>query len=368
MLKQIVTFLVAAAVLLTVTPVISAATFRDVRPDHSLYTEIEYLSSKGVINGYPDGTFKPNELMVKKHIAKMLVTALDLQKTNMKPLPYKDVPRSHIYYEDIAAAYTAGIFGHADYFKPDSTISRAFMAKLIAASFDLKSIAEYAVTYVDVPTSDPFYRPIQLVAMNDIARGYEIANGYGAKTYAFAPTNLLTRAHFSAFLARAMSLTTGNYAPDTNYTYFYDTMYEETFRMEMAAQDDRTTTWNVYNDVTNELHAQHYYTENANYWSEAISNEVIHTYVRKPFTIGFKYYAYLEDYDVHQYRYIVETKETYNIDEQVYRDVVVVRDVYWNETMETYSDHVLYIAKFHGVIAYEQNGDIHRWLVERIAN
>lgn len=79
-------------------------------------------------------------------------------------------------------------------------------------------------------------------------------------------------------------------------------------------------------------------------------------------------YAYLEDYDVHQYRYIVETKETYNIDEQVYRDVVVVRDVYWNETMETYSDHVLYIAKFHGVIAYEQNGDIHRWLVERIAN
>ncbi|OCS84580.1 S-layer homology domain-containing protein [Caryophanon tenue] len=214
-MKNIVVGFLTIIIILSI-PIQSLANFKDVPSSHSLAIEINNLVDKGIINGYPDNTFRGNELISKKHIAKMLVHALDLPMTNLKNPNYKDVPVTHPYYIEIAAAYTAGIFSDATYFKPDSNISRAFMAKILAKSFSLNSISENGITYVDVAKNSSFHRDIQLVTMNNIAKGF-VENG----KHVFKPNQLLTRAHFSAFLARALSLKNGKYYPESNQAYYY---------------------------------------------------------------------------------------------------------------------------------------------------
>lgn len=359
---------VAGAVLLCVSMKAEAAVFSDVPESHSLALEIEYLAGAGVISGYTDGTFKPNAPIAKKHIAKMLTHALLLPTTDLKPLPYKDVPMTHPYYKEIAAVYTAGIFSDAENFRPELSISRAFMAKIISTSFELKSIAQNAMTYVDVPTTSEFYRPIQLVTMNNIAQGYELTNGYGPTTFAFAPSNLLTRAHFSAFLARAMSLSAGDYTPDTRYTYTFEHADGLITRMEFdetqQIEGGIGTFWNMYEENRDGYERWYMYFTRADIWSYA-EPEISNFYVTYPFTVGYKRGNSLDYMYYNHRRDILETKATYRIGDITFYDVVVVRDRYWDEALVTMTEETTYIAKHYGVVAKEVNGEFVTWLVRR---
>lgn len=370
MLKKMTAFAAATVLALSLATTTNAAQFKDVPATHSLNIEIEYLAGKGIISGYSDGTFKPNAPIAKKHVAKMLVSALDLPTTNLKPLPYKDVPTTHPYYKEIAAAYTAGIFGNATHFKPESSISRAFMAKMLATSFNLKSIADNAVTYKDVPATDEFYRPIQLVTMNNIARGYEHANGW-QPTYTFEPNKLLTRAHFSAFLARAMSLRAGDYTPDTRYNYFYENSVDERrtvlkFDKDYSMGNYLKTSWNLYDAITNKHYENSIYSIADGSWSEGIPESSSGTFVDYPFTIGLKY-DYLDDEFLRERQEVIDTDATYKIGGKDYEHVVIVRQMYKDYTQDTptLTTRHIYIAKHYGIIAYESDGYYYHWLSER---
>lgn len=368
---------IAAALTLTVATTASAAKFTDVPETHSLNIEIEYLAKEGIISGYSDGTFKPNAPIAKKHIAKMLVGALELPTTNLKPLPYSDVPTTHAYYKEIAAAYTAGIFGDAENFRPESSISRAFMAKMIAKSFNLKSIAANAVTYKDVPTTNEFYSPIQLVTMNNVARGYAGETNNGETTYTFEPNRLLTRAHFSAFLARAMSLTTGDYTPDTRYTYFFEE-YGDGVRtyLELVKNDSADgniqTTWNLVDAVTSEQYETTQYTTANGKWSEGIPDTDIGTFIDYPFTIGLKYDD-LNNGAIQGKQEVIETKATFPLFGQTFENVIVVRDTFMGYDETDYGHfeesgfitRYIYIAKGYGIIAYGRDDYFYQWLSGR---
>ena len=53
-----------------------AATFPDVPEDASYAQAVQELSALDVISGYDDGTFKPDELVTRAQMAKMIVDAL----------------------------------------------------------------------------------------------------------------------------------------------------------------------------------------------------------------------------------------------------------------------------------------------------
>ncbi|MEE1132042.1 MAG: S-layer homology domain-containing protein [Caryophanon sp.] len=367
MFKKMTAFAAATVLALSLATTTNAAQFKDVPATHSLNIEIEYLAGKGIISGYSDGTFKPNAPIAKKHVAKMLVSALNLPTTNLKPLPYKDVPTTHPYYKEIAAAYTAGIFGNATHFKPESSISRAFMAKMIATSFNLKSIADNAMTYKDVPATDEFYRPIQLVTMNNIARGYEQTSDYAESTYTFKPNQLLTRAHFSAFLARAMSLRAGDYTPDTRYNYFYENSVDERrtvlkFDRDYSMGTGINTSWNLYDALTNKHYENSLYSIADGRWIEGIVASDVGIFIDYPFTIGLKY-DYLDDEVAQDKQEILETNATYKIGGKDYENVVIVRDTYKDD--DGLAVRHIYIAKHYGIIAYESDGIYYHWLSER---
>jgi hypothetical protein len=46
--------------------------FKDVPETHWAYEAIEELSEMGIINGYEDGTFKPDEAVTRAELATML--------------------------------------------------------------------------------------------------------------------------------------------------------------------------------------------------------------------------------------------------------------------------------------------------------
>lgn len=341
----------------------SAAQFSDVPDSHSLSIEIDYLAHKKMINGYPDGRFQPNAPVAKKHIAKMLVDALDLPTTNLNNPGYQDVPITHPYYKDIAAAYKAGIFSKATYFKPESSISRAFMAKILAYSFNLKSIAKNAVTYRDVATTSEFYRPIQLVTMNNVAQGYHEATQVN-----FKPTQLLTRAHFAAFLARALSLQAGNYTANTNYKYYYE---DDTTRNRMQyvstkiVNGDVETWWNVFEEGSTQPAMPFVYINSLHWWlGDFVAGDVM-TNTKKPFTIGLKYDDLASASELNPYaskQRILATDATVTIAQNSYSDVVIIED-----TISMLGQVVTYIAKDIGVIAYgDTAGNFYYWLDERI--
>ena len=349
-----------------------AAKFKDVSDSHSLQIEIEYLAQQGIINGYSDGTFKPNAPIAKKHIAAMLVKTLKLSTTNIQDPGYVDVPKSHPYYKEIAAAYTAGIFGKATHFKPDSSISRAFMAKILAHSFQLKSIAQNAVTYADVKTTNEFYRPVQLVTMNNVAQGYTDEN----HTQYFKPNDLLTRAHFSAFLARAMSLRDGDYTPNTAYTTFYDTIDGEQYRQQFDYQEvdgaSTYTYWNLYDVRKNTRVEQSVYVKGGPYWIEGVANSDLATLVPYPFTIGTKYNTLSDPYSMQERQRVLSTNEEVRLAGIRYTNVVVIETA-WpeytsNGKLAKINTSTMYIAKDHGIIGVKDSrGYWVSWISKREA-
>ncbi|MGM0411414.1 MAG: S-layer homology domain-containing protein, partial [Bacillota bacterium] len=55
----------------------SAAVFTDVEEDHWAYEAVNQLVAAGVIEGYPDGTFKGDENMSRFEVAQAVNRALE---------------------------------------------------------------------------------------------------------------------------------------------------------------------------------------------------------------------------------------------------------------------------------------------------
>lgn len=69
--------------------------FNDIK-NHWAKDTIEKWKDKGVISGYPDGTFKPDNPVTRAELAKILTLAFDLQERS--PLGYEDVKSENWYY------------------------------------------------------------------------------------------------------------------------------------------------------------------------------------------------------------------------------------------------------------------------------
>ena len=51
--------------------------FKDVSENHWAYMAIKELSDKGIINGYPDGTFKPDKPITRAEVCSIISSILE---------------------------------------------------------------------------------------------------------------------------------------------------------------------------------------------------------------------------------------------------------------------------------------------------
>ena len=110
--------------------------FKDIDKNFWAYEAITSLVEKGVISGYLDNTFKPNNDITREEFITILVKYLKLD-TNAD-CNFVDVSKSRWSYSYIAAAYNAGIVtgNEMNMFNPDDKITRQDMAVVVARALN----------------------------------------------------------------------------------------------------------------------------------------------------------------------------------------------------------------------------------------
>lgn len=98
--------------------------FSDMADDHWAMNAVCNLVEKGVLSGYPDGSFKPESNITRSEFVKMIATAFNI--TGVSELPFEDVESSAWYADYLKAAYKNGIISgvSSSHFMPDSYITR----------------------------------------------------------------------------------------------------------------------------------------------------------------------------------------------------------------------------------------------------
>lgn len=111
---------------------------------HWAKKDISTLAEKGIITGYPDGTFRPNAKISRAEMAKMLTRAVkldgDFDGTQFGWWPsFDDVPENHWAYNSVEIANRLGILPPVieTRFQPDRAANRAETAAMIRAARDL---------------------------------------------------------------------------------------------------------------------------------------------------------------------------------------------------------------------------------------
>lgn len=190
-------FLIVSILILMISPVLSvqANSFSDVSIHHSNKKEIDYLVNKQIIKGYEDGKFRPERSVTNRQAAVMVARALQLN-LNGRPNPhFSDVFSTSSGFKEIAALVDEGILPKENSFFPDRFITREEIARLLVNAFQLKG--EHHTIFNDVPKNYWAFSYINKLAANQVTTGYEDGS--------FAPKKTVSRAHFSAFLARTLS-------------------------------------------------------------------------------------------------------------------------------------------------------------------
>lgn len=124
-------FLTILALIIFATPVFAdGSIYTDIKKG-SEYSEILYeLHQKGVMIGYPDGTFKPNQYAKRKEYSETVVKALGLDKKMVvSGVEFYDLPLQNPYYDamQIALYYDfIRVSDNAKYIFPNGTIIRKY--------------------------------------------------------------------------------------------------------------------------------------------------------------------------------------------------------------------------------------------------
>ena len=128
---------------------------------------VGYAVQKGIVSGYPDGTFKPNQAISRAEFAAIAARFTDM--TGDQPSVFSDLDPNHWSYQAICQVAAKGwLSGYPDgSFKPNQPITRAEVAaisnRMLNRTPDLDRLKAYTADlpqYNDVAPGDWFYGAI----------------------------------------------------------------------------------------------------------------------------------------------------------------------------------------------------------------
>lgn len=161
----------------------SMGSFLDVPVNYAFRTYIEDLFSKGVINGYSDGIFKPADNVTRGAMSKFIKNGFGFE-TNTSCGDFTDVNSNNIFYPYITTLKCEGVIsGFPDgSFRPEDFIDRGAATKFIINGVRKKVGNENFLSknqddvFPDVTRDNVFYEYIMAAYSNGIISGYP--NGF----------------------------------------------------------------------------------------------------------------------------------------------------------------------------------------------
>lgn len=121
--------------------------FNDVPPSKHFAEAVYDLAERNIIGGYPDGTFKPGNSITRGQAAAIIAKLIKLDTEDVEDPGFKDVTKENGYYKAIAAMAEKGIIsGYGDgRFGPNDPIKRGQMASILVKAFDLPRYGFYDI-------------------------------------------------------------------------------------------------------------------------------------------------------------------------------------------------------------------------------
>lgn len=140
--------------------------FPDVSTSHWAFAQIKELSQKGVIVGYPDGSFKPDSNVTRAEFASMAIWALGQQHTTVaQPVHFTDITPSFWAYDMIQRALYFDLISCPEQgkpFRPDDAVSHAEAVSVIVNALTTSNISEQKArevlhNYVDLASTPKWF-------------------------------------------------------------------------------------------------------------------------------------------------------------------------------------------------------------------
>ena len=168
--------------------------YKDVSASAWYMPEIAYLSSRGIVSGYNNGTIQPYNTITRAEVAVMLGRALHLDATKRATV-FRDVASSDFASGYIQSAYERGLInGYLDgTFRPQQPITRAETAIILSRAYPLPGGS--SMMFKDVTARVTGHEAIAKLAAARIAEGYPDGT--------FRPYQFVKRLEFFVFTARA---------------------------------------------------------------------------------------------------------------------------------------------------------------------
>ncbi|MBX0316845.1 S-layer homology domain-containing protein [Planococcus glaciei] len=166
-------------------------------------TEIREMIAKRIMNGYGDGIYKPNAQVTRGQFSAILTRALNLEPTT-EGIYFSDVTEASGVLNEVLTAANAGLItGYPNgTFKPNEPISRQHMAIMVKRAMDYLQMTEKEepLMFADRASILPEYHP---AISNTVA--YGIFNGSTIKNQVyFRPFDYATRGDAAAVLSRLL--------------------------------------------------------------------------------------------------------------------------------------------------------------------
>lgn len=175
------------------------ASFTDVNATHKNATAIEYLQQNNILEGYSDGTFRPETAINRVEFLKVVLEGSNVTMDKTQFIQFKDINNNAWYISYLKKAYFEGwINGYPDNtFKPDQTINKVEALKIIGKvqGWDLSTVQN--INYFSDTQANAWYTPYVRYA-----KEHGLLEETGTL---LSPDKLMTRANVSEIIYRSFS-------------------------------------------------------------------------------------------------------------------------------------------------------------------
>lgn len=125
-------------------PAMALASFSDVPASNQFYDAINYVQSNGIVQGYPDKSFRPDQLINRAEFTTIIIKSLysaDKYQNCTPAIKFPDVVVSDWFHPYICMTVNQGIaHGYPDNtFKPANNLNFAEISKMLVEAYDIGS-------------------------------------------------------------------------------------------------------------------------------------------------------------------------------------------------------------------------------------
>ncbi|HYP39427.1 MAG TPA: S-layer homology domain-containing protein [Chloroflexia bacterium] len=199
------------------TPTPCTISFTDVPQSNTFYVHVRCLACKGILGGYGDGSFRPNNDITRGQLSKIVANSAGFNEP-VSEQTFQDVLPGSTFYAFIERMASRGIIGgypcggtgepcgvsNKPYFRPNANATRGQISKIVSNARGYNDPPGSQI-FEDVPPGSAFYDWVQRLALRGIMGGYPCGGpgepcGSSNRPY-FRPNNNATRGQVSKIVA-----------------------------------------------------------------------------------------------------------------------------------------------------------------------